>query len=167
MLNIARIVAFLALYTAVVAYAFDAFGQTPTHDTAQGPLGTSDVVFVYGSQVPGDAPHVTTGPTPPTRIVFLAPVMIYGKVPRNVAPIRHRGTLNHASTVVRNVHRVSASFTSMDLPGAPQDFAAHDACEIIGPRLDGSKVRICGGTVVAVIDTDGTVHADPFTPGLD
>lgn len=185
-----KLIAFLAITTLAFCYGVDAFGQsTPANDNATGPLGDSDVVFVYGSQVPGDAYHpaerphtdnagpmIISGVSPPTVIVFLRPFVITARVPHKVAPgvtyhaprTHKRAALNHGSVLARhNVQRIAASYTSGDLPGAPQNFAASDPCEMVGPRLDGSKVRICGGTVIAVIDVDGTVHADPFTPGLD
>lgn len=36
------------------------------------------------------------------------------------------------------------------------------ACETVGPRLDGTLVTICGGSVVSVSDRAGNVRARPF-----
>ncbi len=155
-MNLTKIVACYVAFLVAFALAVDAFGADKA---STGPLGASDVTFVYGSQVPGTAPHVTVGTTRPTLIVFSAPIVIRAHVGKR------RATLNHASTIVRHAYRVNASSvqTAGDLPGAPVDFAAGDACQTVGPRLDGSKVRICGGAVVAVVGPDGTVYDRPFS----
>lgn len=168
-MKIVKVILVYVAFLASVSYAFDAYPATgsaaPTSD-ACGPLGTSDVTFVYGSQVPGEAPQVRQGVTPPTLIVFTTPIIISGHVP-HMARTHRRGALNHANVIARStsMHRVSASYTSGDLPGAPQDVSGL-GCETVGPRLDGTSVTICGGTVTSVIGPDGTVHADPFSRAL-
>ena len=41
-----------------------------------------------------------------------------------------------------------------------------NACEIVGPRLDGTRVEICNGHVAAYIDTDGARRANPYYAGV-
>lgn len=36
------------------------------------------------------------------------------------------------------------------------------ACETVGPRLDGTRVVICNGSVAAYIDVDGSRRANPY-----
>jgi hypothetical protein len=38
-------------------------------------------------------------------------------------------------------------------------------CETVGPRLDGTSVVICGGSVAAYIDIDGSRRANPYFKG--
>lgn len=41
--------------------------------------------------------------------------------------------------------------------------SAPAACETVGPRLDGTTVTICGGSVVSVQDKAGNVNVRPFS----
>lgn len=40
---------------------------------------------------------------------------------------------------------------------------AAPACEVHGPRLDGTYVTVCAGSVVAVSDGQGNVNVRPFS----
>lgn len=134
-------------------------------DGTTGPLGASDVTFTYGSQVPGNVPIV---------YVFTVPVVIraHAKAHTSHGPTRmagnvgygvshRRGALDHASVIARSAYRQIMAFSG-DIAGAPQDVSGM-GCETVGPRLDGTKVRICGGSVVGTYRADGSFLTSPWT----
>lgn len=49
--------------------------------------------------------------------------------------------------------------------GGLREGQAFNACETVGPRLDGTSVVICGGHVAAYIDIDGARRENPYFTG--
>lgn len=54
------------------------------------------------------------------------------------------------------------TIATVDGPGGLREGQTISTCETVGPRLDGTKVVICGGRVAAYIDIDGARRANPY-----
>jgi hypothetical protein len=57
-------------------------------------------------------------------------------------------------------------WTTVEMPTVAGKRGLHEGqrigCETVGPRLDGTRVIVCGGSVAAYIDIDGSRRGNPY-----